>query len=234
MCHRHHSRLFVCTRDPVRPGGCSVTSALAQPLAVLCALAGAGCYAVASVTQQRAAARLSSPVAVDPMVLIRLVRTRPWLASLVAVGAGYGFQAAALGIGRLVIVEPVFPAGLLFALLLAARCEGRRLRHAEWTAAVAAVVGMAVFLVAAQPTGGQSRASAGTLAIVAGAAVGIAVTCCVLAVRRTAAHRALTLSIGGGIGAGVTDALTKTVVTLPGQLKLVVFADPRLWLLAIV
>jgi hypothetical protein len=211
-----------------------VTSALAQPLAVFCALAGAGCYAIASVTQQRAAARLSSSVAVDPVVLVRLVRAKPWLASLIAVGAGYGLQAAALGLGRLVVVEPVFPVGLLFALLLAARLEGRRLRHAEWTAAVAAVAGMVVFLLAAQPSGGQSRASAGTLAIVAGAAVGIAATCCLLAFRVTAAHRALTLSIGGGIGAGVTDALTKTVVTLPGQLKFGVFADPRLWLLALV
>jgi hypothetical protein len=211
-----------------------VTSALAQPLAVLCALAGAGCYAVASVTQQRAASRLSSSVAVDPVVLVRLVRAKPWLLSLIAVAGGYGLQAAALGLGRLVVVEPVFPVGLLFALLLAARLEGRRLRHAEWTAAVAAVGGMAMFLIAAQPSGGQSRASAGTLAIVAGAAVGIAATCCLLATRVTSAHRALTLSVGGGIGAGVTDALTKTVVTLPGQLKLGIFADPRLWLLALV
>jgi drug/metabolite transporter (DMT)-like permease len=211
-----------------------VTSALAQPLAVFCALGGAGCYAVASVTQQRAASRLPHSVAVDPAVLLRLVRARPWLASLIAVAAGYGLQAAALGLGRLVVVEPVFPAGLLFALLLAARLEGRRLRHSEWTAAVAAVAGMAVFLVAAQPSGGQSRAPAGVLAIVAGAAVGAAAACCVLAFRVTAAHRALTLSVGGGIGAGVTDALTKTVVTLPGSLKFATFADPRLYLLALV
>jgi hypothetical protein len=211
-----------------------VTSALAQPLAVLCALAGAGCYAIASVTQQRAAARLPSSVAVDPVVLVRLVRAKPWLASLIAVAAGYGLQAAALGLGRLVVVEPVFPAGLLFALLLAARVEGRRMRHAEWTAALAAIAGMAVFLIAAHPSGGQSRAPAGTLAIVAGGAIAVAATCCLLAFRVTAAHRALTLSIAGGIGAGVTDALTKTVVTLPGPLKFGVFADPRLYLLALV
>jgi drug/metabolite transporter (DMT)-like permease len=211
-----------------------VTSALAQPLAVVCALAGAGCYAVASVTQQRAASRLPHSVAVDPAVLLRLVRARPWLASLIAVAAGYGLQAAALGLGRLVVVEPVFPAGLFFALLLAARVEGRRLRHAEWTAALAAVAGMAVFLIAAQPSGGMSRAPSGVLAIVAGAAVGVALACSALAFRVTAAHRALTLSIGGGVGAGVTDALTKTVVTLPGSLKLGTFADPRLYLLALV
>ena len=76
---------------------------------------------------------------------------------------GFGFQAAALALGRLVVVEPVFPTGLLFALLLAARVEGRRLRHAEWTAAVATVAGLAAFLVAAQPSGGNRTAGAGVL-----------------------------------------------------------------------
>jgi drug/metabolite transporter (DMT)-like permease len=211
-----------------------VTSAYAEPIAVVCALAGAGSYAVASVMQQQAASRLESSVAVDPAVLVHLAKKRRWLLSLIAVAGGYGLQAAALGLGRLVVVEPVFPAGLLFALLLAARVEGRRLRHSEWTAAVAAVAGMAAFLIAAEPSGGRSQASAGTLAIVAGAAVGVALACVVLAFRVTAEHRALALSVGGGMGAGVTDALTKTVVTLPGHLKLGVFADPRLYLLALV
>jgi hypothetical protein len=211
-----------------------VSSALTQPLAVLCALAGAGCYALASVTQQQAASRLLSTTAVDPAVLVHLAKTRRWLLSLIAVLGGYVLQATALGLGRLIVVEPVFPTGLLFALMLAARAEGRRLRHAEWTAALAAVAGMAAFLVAAEPSGGHTRAGAGVLALAAGAAVGVAVASCLIAFRVTHAHRALALSVGGGIGAGVTDALTKTVVTLPGTLKLGVFADPRLYLLALV
>jgi drug/metabolite transporter (DMT)-like permease len=211
-----------------------VAGAYTEPLAVVCALAGAGSYAVASVMQQQAASRLPPSVAVDPAVLVHLARKRRWLASLVAVIAGYGLQAAALGLGRLVVVEPVFPTGLLFALLLAARAEGRRLRHSEWTAAVAAVVGMAVFLIAAEPSGGRSQAGPGVLALAAGAAVGVGAASVLIAFRVTAAHRALALSVGGGMGAGVTDALTKTVVTLPGSLKLGVFADPRLYLLALV
>jgi drug/metabolite transporter (DMT)-like permease len=211
-----------------------VTSAYAQPLAVVCALAGAGSYAIASVVQQQAASRLESSVAVDPAVLVHLATKKRWLASLIAVICGYALQAAALGLGRLVVVEPVFPAGLLFALMLAARVEGRRLRHSEWTAAVAAVAGMAVFLIAAEPSGGRSQAGPGVLALAAGAAVGVGAASVLVAFKVTAAHRALALSVGGGIGAGVTDALTKTVVTLPGHLKLGIFADPRLYLLALV
>jgi hypothetical protein len=211
-----------------------MTGALAQLLAIAFALGGAGCYSLAAVTQQRAAAELVSDAAVDPAVLFRLARRRRWLLSLFAVAGGYGLQAAALGVGRLVVVEPVFPAGLLFALMLAARAENRRLKHAEWTAAVAAVAGLAIFLVAAQPSSGRTTAPAGLLLVAAGTAVGIAAACSLAARRVTLAHRALVLSIGGGIGAGVTDALTKTVARLVGSHHLGVLADPRIWLLAVV
>jgi len=212
----------------------SLTGAPQQGLAVAFAIGGAFSYPIASVTQQRAAARLTSTGAFDPAVLVRLVRTRRWLLSLLAVMAGYALQATALNLGRLVVVEPVFPIGLLFALLLAARAEGRRLRHSEWTAAVAAVAGLAVFLVAAQPSGGNRTAGAGSLGLAGAGAVGVAGLCCLLAVKVAAPHRALVLSIGGGIGAGVTDALTKTVAALAGIQRLALFGDVRLYLLALV
>ncbi|MGO8960417.1 MAG: DMT family transporter [Streptosporangiaceae bacterium] len=212
----------------------SLTGALQQTLAVLFAIAGAACYAVASVVQQRSAAQLASSKAVDLAVLVRLMRARRWLLSLIAVGAGFGFQAAALDLGRLVVVEPVFPAGLLFALLLAARVEGRRLRHSEWTAAVATVAGLAAFLVAAEPSGGHRTAGAGLLSLAGSGAACIIGICCLVAFRVTAHHRALALSIGGGIGAGVTDAVTKTVATVTGLHGLGVFGDIRLYLLAAV
>ena len=212
----------------------SLTGASVQVLAVGFAVAGAFSYALASVTQQRAAAALPSSAAFDPAVLARLVRKRRWLIGLIAVIGGYALQAVALGFGRLVIVEPVFPIGLLFALLLAARAEGRRLRHAEWTAAVAAVGGLVVFLVAAQPSGGHRTAPAGSLGLAAAGAVAIAVVCCLIAVKVRSAHRALVLSIGGGLAAGVTDALTKTVAGLAGTLRLGLFGDVRLYLLALV
>jgi hypothetical protein len=211
-----------------------VTGALAQLLAIVFALAGAASYSVAAVTQQQAAFGLTSQAAVDPAVLLRLARRRRWLLGLVAVIAGYALQAAALGVGRLVVVEPVFPAGLLFALMLAARSEGRRLRHSEWTAAVATVAGLAIFLVAAEPSSGSTTAPTSELTLAAGTAAGIAAVCCLLAVRVTKAHRALVLSVGGGVGAGVTDALTKTVARISGLHRLGVFADPRLYLLAVV
>jgi hypothetical protein len=42
------------------------------------------------------------------------------------------------------------------------------------------------------------------------------------------------LSVGGGLGVGVMDALTKTVVTLAGTHRLGIFGDVRFYLLAVV
>src|SRR5260370_29078783 len=123
-----------------RPGGQvagSVTGVPAQALAVTLAIVGAFSYAIASVHQQQSAAKVTSASAFDPALLLRLIRTRRWLLSLLGVAGGYGMQAAALDLCRLVVVEPVFPIGVLFALLLAARAAVRRLRHPRRAVAVA-------------------------------------------------------------------------------------------------
>ncbi len=211
-----------------------MTGATQQVLSVVLALGGALCYAVAAVTQQRCAARLTSGSAVDLRLVLRLARTRSWQLSMIALVAGYALHASALALGRLVVVEPVIPLGLLMALLLGARAEGRSLCWSEWTAAIAAVAGLAVFLVAAQPSGGQQTAQTGPLGIATAVAVTVAALCCVVTTRTTVSHRAIPLAVGGGIAAGVTDTLTKTVVPLAGAQQFALLGDVRLYLLAVV
>ncbi len=198
------------------------------------ALAGALSYAVASVAQQQAAARMTAGRTFDAALVLRLLRTRRWLIGLVAVIAGYLLQAIALDLGRLLVVEPVFPLGLLLALLLAARADGRSLRLPEWVAGIAVMAGLVVFLIAAAPSGGDRTAPATSLGVTTAGAVVVAVLCWLVSLKRPAPRRALALSVGGGIGAGVTDALTKSVATLVGPLKFAIFADIRLYMLALV
>jgi hypothetical protein len=211
-----------------------LTATTQQVLSVVLALGGALCYAVAAVTQQRCAARLASGSPVDLRLVLRLARTRGWQLSMIAVVAGYALHASALALGRLVVVEPVIPLGLLMALLLGARVEGRWLSWSEWTAAIAAVAGLAVFLIAAQPSGGQQTALAGPLGIAVAVAVTIAALCCLLTTKTAVSHRAIPLAVGGGIAAGVTDTLTKTVVPLAGIRQFALLGDGRLYLLAVV
>ena len=205
-----------------------------QALAVVLALAGSGCYAVAAVTQQTVASRLRSGRAFDPAVLLRLIRQPVWLAALGAVVAGFVLQAAALGMGRLVVIEPVLASGLLFALALAAWRDRRQLSRAEWAATLAVVGGLAIFLVVGQPSGGQRTASAAVLGITAGAATALVGLCVVLAGRFTASRRALLFGVGGGVAAGVTDALIKSVTVLATGHLLALLTDARVYVLIVV
>jgi drug/metabolite transporter (DMT)-like permease len=208
--------------------------ATAQPLAVALAITAAASFAVANVVQQRVAAKLGSEAAFDTAVLLRLIRRPLWLAGLAAVIFSLALQATSLSLGRLVIIEPVLASSLLFALALSAKADRRRMRAVEWLAALATFAGLVVFLSVAHPSGGQPTARPTQLGLAALAALVIAAMTALLAVRMSPLRRALTLGIGGGIAAGVTDALTKTVATLLGEHRIGAFADVRLYLLVVI
>ncbi|HET9894464.1 MAG TPA: DMT family transporter [Streptosporangiaceae bacterium] len=207
---------------------------LAQPAAIAIALCAAVCFAIAMVLQQRVAAQLPATSAFDTRVLLHLARRPLWLVGFVAVIFSISLQAAALGLGRLVIIEPVLASSLLFALALAAWADRRRMRAGEWAAALATFAGLAVFLVASQPSGGRPTANSGLLALAAAGAFCFAAAATLVAIRLSPVRRALVLGIGGGAAAGVTDALTKSVAFLAGSREFGVFADPRLYLLVVV
>lgn len=210
------------------------TGISAQSVAVLIALAAAFCFALANVLQQRVAARLPMTTAFDTGVLLRLARRPLWLVGFVAVVISISLQGAALGTGRLVVIEPVLASSLLVALALSAWADRRRMRPVEWTAAIATFAGLAAFLVASEPSGGRPTAGTLPLALAAVGALAFAVIATLIAVRLSAVRRALALGIGGGVAAGVTDALTKSVAFLAGAREFGVFGDFRLYLLVLV
>jgi hypothetical protein len=126
----------------------------------------------------------------------------------------------------------VLACSLLFALGLSAWADHRRMRPLECLAALATFAGLVVFLSVAQPSGGQQTASSGWLGFSTLAAGLIAVLAGVFSTRLSPLRRALVLGIGGGVAAGATDAVTKTVAALAGVHKLGVLADPRFYMLA--
>jgi drug/metabolite transporter (DMT)-like permease len=211
-----------------------VTTLTEQPVAIGLAVTAAITFAGANVLQQRVAAKLRTDAAFDTVVLVRLIRQPLWLLGLAGVIVSLGLQATALSLGRLVIIEPVLASSLLFALALAARADHRRMMPVEWLAALATFAGLVVFLSVASPSGGNPTASLRQLGAAAIVAVAIAVAAGMMAVRGGPLRRALILGVGGGVAAGVTDALTKTVATLAGANRLGIFADLRLYLLVVI
>ena len=130
------------------------TTVLRRMAAVLLALGAALAYAAASVLQQREAeadtgSDRGGAVGGGVRLVLRLARRPIWLAGLAADGVGYGFQALALGVGELLVVQPVLTSGILFALPAGAWWAGRRLGRADFAWACVLAVGLTAFLLLA-------------------------------------------------------------------------------------
>src|SRR5258707_13812946 len=184
-----------------------MTGTAAQPVAVALAITAAVTFAVANVVQQRVAAKLRSDAAFDTAVLLHLIRRPLWLAGLAAVMVSLSLQATALGLGRLVIIEPILASSLLFALALAARADRRRMRPIEWLAALATFAGLAVFLSVAHPSGGQPTAKLIQLGMAANSALIIALAPGLLAAQMRPLRPTPTPRVAGATPAGLTVPL---------------------------
>jgi drug/metabolite transporter (DMT)-like permease len=88
------------------------------------------------------------------------------------VGA-FAFQAVALQLGQVSVVQPLLVTELVMALVLRRVFIHQEVAWAAWGGAAAAVAGLAVFIVAAEPRGGHAGPTGGhwTAAVVACVAV---------------------------------------------------------------
>jgi drug/metabolite transporter (DMT)-like permease len=181
-------------------------------VAGIVAVVAALLFALASVLQQRAASEVSDADARGTGLIRRLLRRPLWLAGTASDTLGYVAQAAALGVGSLVLVQPLLATSLLFALPLGAWVAGRRLarRDAVWAALLTA--GLAVFLIAGEPTEGADSAPFEDW-VVPGAIVLAATAVALLVAVRRRSERAVALAVATGILFGATAALTKSVVS---------------------
>jgi drug/metabolite transporter (DMT)-like permease len=182
--------------------------------AIAVALVAALLFAVGFVMQQRAAAEVPDEESLGLGLVRRLVRRPVWLVGSGADTLGYVAQAAALGLGSLVLVQPLLATSLLFALPLGAWWAKRRLRRSDAAWALALTVGLAVFLVAGEPTEGVDRADVTEWLIAAAVLAPITGACVLAAARSRGSARAVLLAVATGILYGVTAALTKGVVSL--------------------
>ena len=91
--------------------------------------------------------------------MLQLARRPDWLAGIASDIGGLACQAAALSGGRLVVVQPVLAANLVFALPIGAWFEHRRVARREFAGAMTVLAGMVVFLVIADPGGGRADAT---------------------------------------------------------------------------
>ncbi len=114
--------------------------------------------AIASAAQQRAAASVPDDGGGGLRLMGVLLRNKLWWTGTLCDAGGFVCQAAALGVGSLLLVQPMLVTTLLFALPLGARWAHRRLRRSDWVWAGLLAVALATFVISGEPTAGIDRA----------------------------------------------------------------------------
>jgi drug/metabolite transporter (DMT)-like permease len=137
-----------------------------------------------------------------------LLRNPLWLAGWGAQAGAFAFQAVALHLAQVSIVQPLLVTELVLALVLRRVWIRQTVAGSAWAGAAAACAGLAVFLVAAEPRGGHPAPTSGhwVAAIVACAVVVAALS--LLGRGGSPAQRAALR----GAAAGVTWALEATFI----------------------
>jgi drug/metabolite transporter (DMT)-like permease len=181
-------------------------------IAALLALGAAFFIAIGDVIHQRSAHDVTDEPVGHVALFMRLLSDRQWwLGSLVA-AAGFACQAAALGLGSVLLVQALLVTSLLFALPINARLTRRRVTRWEWTWAALLAASVAVIVTVGNPTAGHSRASFETWTAVV-AVLGPALVLCVIGAGIWKGPvSAVLLALVSGALWGVFAVLTKGVV----------------------
>jgi drug/metabolite transporter (DMT)-like permease len=175
--------------------------------AIAFALLAALCNAVSVLT--RHVASTADPDRPSGFRLVGyLLRNPQWLLGSAAQVGAFAFQAVALQLGQLSVVQPLLVTELVMALALRQVFVHQEIAWAAWGGAAAAVAGLAVFIVAAEPRGGHGGPTSGhwAAAIVASVAVVAALT---VGARRGSPSRRAALY---GLAGGITWALEATFI----------------------
>jgi drug/metabolite transporter (DMT)-like permease len=198
-------------------------------IAALLALGAAFFIAIGDVIHQRSAHEIADEPVTHLGLFTRLLRDRRWwLGSLVA-GAGFALQAAALGLGSVLLVQAVLVTSLLFALPINARLTHQRVSRFQWIWAALLAASVAVIVTVGNPTEGHSRASFETWTVVI-AVLGPTLVACVIGARFFSGPiSAVLLAIVSGALWGLFAVLTKGVVDRLDDGVLAILRTPELY-----
>lgn len=204
-------------------------------IAALLALGAALFIAVGDVIHQRSAHEVTDEDVSHLTLFLRLLRDRVWWVGSAVSAVGFGLQAAALGLGSVLLVQALLVTSLLFALPINARVNRHRVSRFEWTWAVLLAVSVAVIVTVGNPTAGQARVATDAWLAV-GAVLGPALVLCLIGARMWAATTfgPVLLAVVSGTLWGIFAILTKAVVDRLGDGLPELLRTPELYAWALV
>ncbi|HEY6596518.1 MAG TPA: DMT family transporter [Asanoa sp.] len=203
-------------------------------IAALLALGAAFFIAVGDVIHQRSAHDVTDEPVSHTELFMRLLRDGQWWLGSGVAAAGFALQAAALGLGSVLLVQAMLVTSLLFALPISARLSHRPVTRWEWTGAALLAAAVAIIVTVGNPTAGHSRASLETWTAVI-AVLGPALVLCVVGARIWSGPvSAVLLALVSGALWGVFAVLTKGVVDRLDDGLWALLRTPELYVWALV
>jgi drug/metabolite transporter (DMT)-like permease len=203
-------------------------------IAALLAIAAALMIGIGDVLQQRSAQQVTDQPVGTFALFGRLLRDRRWWAGSLVAGAGFGLQAAALGLGSVVLVQALLVTSLLFALVINAKVNHRRITRWQGIWAVLLTAAVTVVVTVGNPQAGSPRGSFQTWAAVA-AVMGPALILCLIGARIfSSTVKALLLGLLSGSLWGLFSVLTKGVVDQLGHGIPALLRTPEVYVWAVV
>ncbi|MET7646154.1 DMT family transporter [Streptomyces sp. NPDC005426] len=178
-------------------------------LVLVLSVSAACCLGFGFVLQQAAARRAPKSDYLSPRLLLDLMRVRSWMAGIGLMVCGMVLGALALGKGEVSVVEPLLATNLLFAMALSRHRTGQRLGRQGWAGLWLLAGGVAAFLVAGEPKGGQAVSSPLRHWLVIGGVVGLALLLTAFAKRSRSGVSPALLAVAAGLLYGLQDALTR-------------------------
>lgn len=179
-------------------------------LAVILGLCAALSNAVASVLQRKAARRTSADEGFSLGLILHLARQGSWVGGIGALICGFVFQAAALTVGQLSLVQPLLALELPLTLIVAGRIFGTGIGRRALIGGGAMAAGLALVLFGLAPKPGSGPASGSGWLTGLGVAAGVTLALTLVGrLRPSGPSRAALLGAATGAGFGLTAALMK-------------------------
>jgi hypothetical protein len=139
-----------------------------------------------------------------------LLRNPGWLAGSAAQMGAFACQAVALHLGELSVVQPLLVVELVLALILRRLWIHQAIAGAAWAGAVASCAGLAVFLAAAEPRGGNPGPTTGHWAVAIVACAAVAAGLSLLGVGGSPGRRAALRGLAAGVIWALEASFIKT------------------------
>ncbi|KAB8193071.1 hypothetical protein FH608_022335 [Nonomuraea phyllanthi] len=183
----------------------------------------AACNAASSVLQRRASLSASPDLEFRLGLFWALIRNPVWLWGIGALIGGFIFQAAALSIGGIALVQPALVIELPLTMIILSIAFNASLDRKAWIAICSLTGGLALFLAAAAPGPGRwTPATAEWIVATAATAGTVGALVAVAALTTATAARPALLGIAAGISFAFTATLIKKTTMIfqqdPGQL----------------